>query len=76
MQRVREEFDADQATLDLPVTYKTNKNRFEIACDICHRTYYVDKWTFEEVEQAMSHDSEYRFICPDCEQDYDVLAFE
>lgn len=75
--RLREEFDAD-VNSERPEAseVKTDTFHFEINCDVCNRSLYVDDATRESIEQKIKKGLEERFVCSNCELDADVLAHE
>lgn len=76
MQRLREEYNADLIKTNEPTEYKTDLNRCELSCSVCGKLFYVDKETLESYEKALEHDSDNQFICLECEQEYEDLAYE
>ena len=76
MQRLREEYDADMIKTNEPTEYKTGLNRCELSCGVCGKLFYVDKETLESYEKALEHDLDNQFICLECEQEYEDLAYE
>lgn len=76
MPQVREELDADFLKTIEPTEYMTDINRYELPCGVCGRTLYVDAQTLRDFERALEHDLDNQFICSECEQDYEDLAYE
>ncbi|HEX6127288.1 MAG TPA: hypothetical protein VFZ23_18095 [Pyrinomonadaceae bacterium] len=75
MQRLREEFDADRIERGRPTYYPLKTNRWEAACSVCGRSLYVDDDTKQYLERMIELDLESKLTCPECEAEYDVLAF-
>jgi hypothetical protein len=73
---VREQFDADRFQHPQITEYPADLERFTIPCAVCRRPLYVDEETKNSIERAIEHDLDNGLTCPDCEQDYDRLAFE
>lgn len=74
--RLREEYDADLIKPNEPTEYKSGLSRYELTCDACGRTLYVDKETLEKYKKAMEYDLDNQFICSECEREYEDLAYE
>jgi hypothetical protein len=74
--RIREEFDADRHDADGPTEYETETNRFELPCSICDRTMFVDEATFDGLRRAIEEDLDNRFVCPDCQFEYEERSGE
>jgi hypothetical protein len=56
-----------------PSRYKTGLNQFELVCEFCGDTYYVDELTFQQALIAMEEGSDNPFCCDECESDYEEL---
>lgn len=74
MVRLRAEFEGDIENISPVTDYKTAVNRFEVLCENCGKTCFVDEATREEWARAAEHDHEKTFICPECEQIYEETA--
>ncbi len=75
MPRVRQEFDADLLSPNLPTEIETDLNRYELPCSLCGRQLFVDQTTLENFERGLEHDVDNQFTCYECEQEEDV-AYE
>lgn len=75
MTRLREEFDADKTERSPVTEYPTTASPFEIPCAVCGRSWYVDDETGRESLRAIHEEFDNKFTCPECEQDYDELAY-
>lgn len=75
MVRLRAEFEGDVENITPVTDYKTAENRFEVICENCGKTFYVDQATHEEWNRASEHDHIKAFTCPECEKDYQEAAF-
>jgi hypothetical protein len=73
--RLREEFDADVMTGPVPTDYRTETNRHEVPCSVCGKPFYIDDETKEDIERALENDLDNPFVCFDCEEEYDELAY-
>ena len=74
MQRIREEFDGDQVERRPVADYPATTSPFEIVCSVCGGPMYVDAATRREFQRVMEHELDNKFICDECEQEYDELA--
>ena len=57
-----------------PTRYKKGPNHFELVCEFCGGSFYVDEVTFRQALTAMEEGSENRFCCDECESEYEELA--
>ena len=73
--RLREEFDADAVARPVPTDYRTETNRYEVPCSGCGKNFYVDEETRRELDRALENDLDDQFICFDCEEQQDELAY-
>ncbi len=73
--RVRSEFDGDRIERNLPTDIENDINRFELDCSMCGRMQFVDQSTFDTYRRAIEEDLDNRFVCLDCESEFDELAF-
>lgn len=73
--RLHEEYDSDVATEPVPTDYRTETNRHEVPCSVCGKPFYVDDQTKQDLEHALENDLDNPFVCFDCEQEYDELAY-
>lgn len=55
--------------------YKTRQNCYEITCAVCCRTFYADKETYESISRAVEQALDNPFICGECQQEYEDLAY-
>lgn len=59
-----------------PTSYKTPVNSFEVRCGMCGDLYYVDEATFGGIRTAVEAGLDNPFMCADCEEESDELAYE
>ena len=57
-----------------PSRYKKGPNQFELVCDFCCGTFYVDVVTFRQALIAMEEGSQNPFCCDECGNEYEELA--
>lgn len=77
MQAIREEIDADLTENYVGVTdFKTDKNQYEIACADCNKIFYADRKTYEGISRAVRQGLDNPFLCTDCEEDLEELAYQ
>jgi hypothetical protein len=75
--KLTEEVDTALAENYISVTYYPNsRNKYEINCGVCNKTLYTDKETSERINRSIGQGLETPFLCNDCEQEYDELAYE
>jgi hypothetical protein len=75
--RLKEELDADRFENYSGVTeYKTEKNRHEINCGVCCKMFYADQETYESISRAVEQGLDNPYLCEDCRQEYEEMAFE
>jgi len=75
--RLREEFDADvNAERPAVSDVKTSSHHFEINCDVCNRSLFVDDATRERMEQKISKGFEEKIVCSNCAMDSDVFEHD
>lgn len=75
--RLREEFDADVNAERPEVSeVKTSTFSFEINCEVCNRSLFVDDATRERMEQKISKGLEEKIVCSNCSMDSDVLEHD
>ena len=58
-----------------PSRYKNGPNRFELVCQFCGDTYFVDELTFRQALTAMEQGIDNPFCCDECESGYEELAY-
>jgi hypothetical protein len=76
MHGLREQLDADRFEQRQALELKSETHRFEIPCSACGRPLYVEEDTMRALERSTRQDLDNGFMCTDCEQEYDRLAFE
>lgn len=54
-----------------PTTYRKGPNLFDLICEFCGGTFYVDEVTFRQALTAMAEGNENRFCCDACESEYE-----
>lgn len=75
--KLKEEIDADLAENYVSITdYITKQNRYEISCGECAKTLFADKETSERIYRSIEQGLDNPFLCNDCQQEYEVLAYE
>ena len=76
MPRTRQEFDADRISEYEVADYRSTMNRYEIPCSVCQRLVFVNEDVKRDFDRGVERDLDNTFMCQDCEQEYDRLAFE
>lgn len=74
MTRMRAEFDADRQRRHLPTSYETAKNRYEVPCSICGKSYFFDENAKLDIERVLVEARDNSFVCIECEKEYEDLA--
>ena len=75
--QLKEEIDADLHENYVSITDNmTSRNRYEINCGECNKTFYADKETSEKIYRSMEQGLDNSFLCTDCQREYDELAYE
>jgi hypothetical protein len=59
-----------------PTSYKTPVNGSEVRCGMCGGLFYVDEATAKAVGVAARTGLDNPFMCADCRDEYDELAYE
>ena len=59
-----------------PTTFKTAEHQHELRCGMCGEIYFVDSETLDSVNTAVQAGLDNPFLCEDCEEAYDEVAFE
>ncbi len=59
-----------------PTTYETVENRHVLRCGMCGEIYFVDSETLDGVNEAVQSGLDNPFLCEDCQEEYDELAYE
>ncbi len=73
---LRAEIDGDLSENYVSITdYKTNLNHHQINCVDCAKVFYADTATYEGIVRAIEQGLDNPFICEDCRQEYDELAY-
>ena len=60
--------------VERPTRYKKGSKQFQLICELCGGTFYVDEVAFRQALTAMEEGSETPFCCDECESEYDELA--
>lgn len=76
MSTLRSYLDPDQQPPTGPTLFKTERNEYEVRCDMCARTVYVDEETYRPVSDAIKLGLDNPFLCELCEDEYEDPAFE
>jgi hypothetical protein len=75
--KLKEEIDADRAENYASITYYRNgQNKYEINCGLCNTTLYTDKETSERICRSIEQGLDNPFLCNDCEQEFEDLAYK
>jgi hypothetical protein len=73
---IREILEADRHENDFnPTEIPEGRNQFEVHCEVCGGAFFVDERTFEAIAEAIREGLDNPFICLDCQQEYDELAY-
>ena len=76
MVKFRKEFDANRAEKRMEATdHPTEKNQFEVYCDMCGEMFFVDEIMFEKVNDAIREGFDNPFVCANCRDELDELAY-
>jgi hypothetical protein len=59
-----------------PTSYGTYVNRFAARCGMCGGQYFVNESVSAAIHTAAEVGLDNPFMCPDCEEEYDELAYE
>lgn len=59
-----------------PTSFKTSRNRLEVRCGMCGRSFYVDEETYRYNSEAIESGLDDPYRCEICAEEYDDLAFE
>ena len=59
-----------------PTMYRTAENQNELRCGMCGEVYFVNSETLYGVNTAVKEGLDNPFLCADCEEEYDELAYE
>lgn len=76
MIRLREEYDASRTENAMEISsFPTEKNQYEVFCDMCGEVYFVDELTFEKVGHALREGFDNPFVCDECRGEADEAAY-
>ena len=75
---LRSELNTEEQTglQEGPTSHKTSANGFGVRCGMCGGLFYVDEATAEAVRVATEAGLDNPFMCADCRDEYDELAYE
>ena len=59
-----------------PTSFMTERNQHEVRCGMCARPVYVNDRTYRYVNEGMKSGLDNPFLCENCEEQYDDLAYE
>lgn len=59
-----------------PTSHETPANRSEVRCGMCGGLFYVDEATARSIAVAVETGLDNPFMCKDCRDEYDELAYE
>lgn len=78
MANLRSQLNPEEQTGALagPTRYQTVANRHEVRCGMCGDVYYVTASVRDQIAAAIQTGLDNPFSCPDCEAEYDELAYE
>ena len=63
MVRLREELDEKWTEAGMQVSnYPTERNQFDVYCDMCGEVFFVDELTFEKVSEALREGFDNPFV--------------
>jgi hypothetical protein len=57
-----------------PSRYRKGPDQFQMMCEVCGGTFFVDEVMFRQALTAMEEGSENSFRCDDCEGEYEELG--
>jgi hypothetical protein len=73
----REEIDGDLSENYVSISdYKTEQHQHEIICSVCCKTFFANKATHDNICRVIEQGLDNPFLCDDCQQEYDELAYE
>ena len=73
---VKEELDANWAETAMQATKNpSERNQFEVYCDMCGEVFFVNEITFEKVSAALREGFDNPFICDDCRDELGEVAY-
>jgi len=76
MVKVKEELDANRAEAAMQATrYPTDRNQFDVYCDMCGEVFFVNEMTFEKISAALREGFDNPFICDDCRNELGETAY-
>ena len=76
MVKVKEELDENRAEAAMQAAkYPTEKNQYDVFCDMCGEIFYVDEITFEKISAALREGFENPFVCDDCRDELGERAY-
>lgn len=71
------DLDADLVPDEVGISdVRTAQYSSEISCESCNRVYYTDREHWENVNRKMELGLENNFLCSQCIQDLDALAYQ
>ncbi len=59
-----------------PSSFKTAAHSFEVRCGMCGGLHFVDEATSKAIRVAVEAGLDNPFMCADCRDEYDDLAYE
>ncbi len=72
---LRSRIDPEERNLvEGPTTYRKGPNKFDLICEICGGTFYVDEVAFRQALTAMEEGNENPFRCHECESEYEDIS--
>ena len=78
MANLRSQLSDDEQTGALvgPTSFKTGANQHEVRCGMCGDICYVTESIRDQILAAIETGLDNPFSCPNCEAEYDELAYE
>jgi hypothetical protein len=74
--KVKAELDANRAETAMQAArYPTEKNQYDVYCDMCGEVFFVDEITFEKVSAALREGFDNPFVCDDCRDELGEIAY-
>ena len=75
MMKIREELDENRAETAMQATRNpTDRNKFDVYCDMCGEVFFVNEMTFEKISDALREGFENPFICDDCREEQEEIG--
>jgi hypothetical protein len=73
---VKVELDANRAETAMQATdYPTERNQYDVYCDMCGEVFFVDEITFEIISDAFREGFDNPFVCDDCRDEPGEISY-